>query len=210
MLHRRGGANFLWKWSLAFSQRVQSWFHLTRESLGAFWQTPKGVVMYLFTEKCLLFSHSTIKAWLMKCCRDGCPSGRFYHLHRGTLEFHRVLGHLPDQGPSPPIAQFGRTSSSRLSLSGSKQIWTMIEATVFLGTFNAADIFWYPSPDRCLNKILSLSSTDSSVNLMVWFLTCTVNCGSSWLINWIYHRWTPSCRIILKTCFHLFIMGYCV
>jgi hypothetical protein len=22
---------------------------------------------------------------LLECCRDGCPSGRFSHLHRGTL-----------------------------------------------------------------------------------------------------------------------------
>ena len=32
---------------------------------------------------------------------------------------HRVLGHLADQGPSPPIAQFGRAASSRKSLGGS-------------------------------------------------------------------------------------------
>ena len=60
----------------------------------------------------------------MECCRDGCPSGRFFHLHRGTLELsqsdHRVLGHIPDQGPSPPIAQFGQAASSRKSLGGSK------------------------------------------------------------------------------------------
>ena len=31
-----------------------------------------------------------------------------------------VLGHLPDQGPSPPIAQFGRAASSRKSLVRSK------------------------------------------------------------------------------------------
>ena len=31
-----------------------------------------------------------------------------------------VLGHLPEQGPSPPIAQFGRAASSRNSLGGSK------------------------------------------------------------------------------------------
>jgi hypothetical protein len=30
-----------------------------------------------------------------------------------------------------------------------------MEATVFLGTFNAADIFWYPSPDLWLDTILS-------------------------------------------------------
>ena len=33
---------------------------------------------------------------------------------------HRVLGHLPDQGPSPPIAQIGGVASSRKSLGGSK------------------------------------------------------------------------------------------
>jgi hypothetical protein len=31
---------------------------------------------------------------------------------------HRVLGHLPYQGPSPLIAQFGRAASSRKSLGG--------------------------------------------------------------------------------------------
>jgi hypothetical protein len=44
---------------------------------------------------------------LEECCKDGCPSGRFSHFHRGTLELcqsdHRVLGHLPDQGPSPRL-----------------------------------------------------------------------------------------------------------
>jgi hypothetical protein len=54
----------------------------------------------------------------------GFPSGRSYHLHRGTLELcqsdHRVLGHLPDQGPSAPIARFGWAASSRKSLGGSK------------------------------------------------------------------------------------------
>ena len=32
---------------------------------------------------------------------------------------HRVLGHLPDQGPSPLIARLGRAASSRKSLGGS-------------------------------------------------------------------------------------------
>jgi hypothetical protein len=31
----------------------------------------------------------------------------------------------------------------------------MMEATVFLGTLNAAEHFWYPSPDLCLDTILS-------------------------------------------------------
>jgi hypothetical protein len=46
----------------------------------------------------------------------------------------------------------------------------MMEATVFLGTFNAAEMFWYLSPDLCLDTILSWSSTDNSFDLMAWFL----------------------------------------
>ena len=46
----------------------------------------------------------------------------------------------------------------------------MMEATVILGTFNAADVFWYSSPDVCLDTILSRSSTDNYFNLMAWFL----------------------------------------
>ena len=33
---------------------------------------------------------------------------------------YRVFGHLPDQGPSPPIAQFGRAAGFRKCLGGSK------------------------------------------------------------------------------------------
>ena len=46
----------------------------------------------------------------------------------------------------------------------------LMEATVFLGTFNAADLFWYSSPDLYLDTILSRSSTDNSFDLMAWFL----------------------------------------
>ena len=37
----------------------------------------------------------------------------------------------------------------------------MMEATMFLGTFNAAEMFWYPSSDLCLDRMLSR---------MAWFL----------------------------------------
>ena len=77
-----------------------------------------------FTEEWLPSGHSTIKAWLVECCRDSCPSGRLSHLHRGTLELyqsdHWVLGPLHDQGPSSPIAQLGRATSFRKSLGGFK------------------------------------------------------------------------------------------
>ena len=39
-----------------------------------------------------------------------------------------------------------------------------MEATVFLGTFNAAEFFWYLSP------ILFRNSTDNSFDLIAWFL----------------------------------------
>ena len=52
----------------------------------------------------------------------------------------------------------------------------MMEATVFLGTFNAAEMFWYPSPDLYLDIILSRSSKDNSQFLrphgLVFALTC--------------------------------------
>ena len=53
----------------------------------------------------------------------------------------------------------------------------MMEATVFLGTFNAAEMFWYPSPDltqSCLGALRKIPSTS-------WLgvaLTCTVSCGT--------------------------------
>ena len=39
-------------------------------------------------------------------------------------------------------------------------------ATVVLGTFNATEIFWYPSPDLCLDTILSWCTTDDSFDLL--------------------------------------------
>jgi hypothetical protein len=48
----------------------------------------------------------------------------------------------------------------------------MMEATVFLGTFNAAEMFWYPSPDMHLNTVLSRSSIDNAFAFMAWFLLC--------------------------------------
>jgi hypothetical protein len=42
----------------------------------------------------------------------------------------------------------------------------MMETTVFLGTFNAAEMFWYPSPDLFLDTILSQGSMDNSFDLM--------------------------------------------
>jgi hypothetical protein len=83
---------------------------------------------------------------------------------------HLVLGHLPDQGPSAPTAQFGRRPAiGRVVELPNFFNLRMMEANVFIGTFNAAEMFWHPSPDLCLETILSQNSTDNSFNLMAWF-----------------------------------------
>uniref|UniRef100_A0A8C7KWB5 Transmembrane protein 160 n=1 Tax=Oncorhynchus kisutch TaxID=8019 RepID=A0A8C7KWB5_ONCKI len=61
----------------------------------------------------------------------------FWQVLQSPQSDQRVLRHLPDQGRSLPIGQFVRATSSRM------------EATVFLGTFNAAEMFWYPSLELC-------------------------------------------------------------
>ena len=69
-------------------KKVQSWFRQNREycfSLSESLLVPFGKLQagchVPFTEEWLPSGHST-----MKCCRVVCPSGRFSHLHRGTLE----------------------------------------------------------------------------------------------------------------------------
>ena len=47
---------------------------------------------------------------------------------------------------------------------------------MLFGTFNAAEMFLYSSPDLCLNTILSQRSTDNSFDFMVSALT--VNSGT--------------------------------
>ena len=54
----------------------------------------------------------------------------------------------------------------------------MMVATVFMGTFNAADIFWYPSPDLGLDNILSL------YRQVYAFPNHVQSIG-------VHHRWTP-------------------
>lgn len=93
-------------------------------------QTPGGLYR-------LLPGHSTIPAWLVKCCRNGCPSERF------TSVFSRAGGY---------------------------KLLHFMEVAVLTGTFNAANISVCPSPDLCLNTILSWMPTDNLLDIMVWFV----------------------------------------
>ena len=158
-----------------------------------------------FTEEWLPSVHSTIKAWLVECCRDGCLYGRFSHLHRGTLELcqsgHQVLGHFPDQTLFHWSLSLARWPALGRVL-GVPNLFhlRMMEATVFLGTFNAVDIFWYPSPDLCLDTILSRSSTDSSFNLLAWFLlwhALSNQIKSNYICHMHQiHRCSPYCEML--------------
>ena len=119
----------------------------------------------------------------MECCRDGCPSGRFSHLHRGTLELiqsnHWVLGHPPDQGPSTPIAQFGWAVTSRKSLCGSILLPFQNDGGhCVLGDLHCCITVLVPFPRSVPRRILSRSSTDNSLDIMAFALTCTDNCGN--------------------------------
>jgi hypothetical protein len=85
MLHRRIGARFPPEVTLCIQAK--------EFNLGFI--RPKNVVSHglivfrcplansKWTVMCLLLA--TLTAWLVECCRDGFPSGRFSHLHRGTL-----------------------------------------------------------------------------------------------------------------------------
>ena len=93
-----------------------------------------------FTEEWCPSGQSTIKTWLVGCCRDGCPSGRFSHLHRGTLE--------DCQWPSvtSAIPQFGRAASSRVSVVPNFFHLRMMEATVLFDDLQCCRNFLVPFP----------------------------------------------------------------
>ena len=121
----------------------------------------------------------------MECCRYGCPSGsstisseELWSSVRLTIGF---LVTSLTKALLPRLLSFAQWPAlGRVLVVLNFFHLGMVDATVFLGTFNAADSFWYPFPDLCLGSILSRSSMDNSFYLMAWFfLTCTVNCGSS-------------------------------
>ena len=94
---------------------------------------------------------------------------------------HRVLGHLPDQGPSPPNAQFGCAASSRKSLGGSKLLpFKNYGAHCVLGDHQCCQHFLVPfrrSVPRH-NLVSELYRQFLGPHGLVFALTCNVNCGT--------------------------------
>ena len=136
---------------------------------------------------CAFSGHSIIKAWLVECCREGCPSGRFSHLHRGSLELcqtdHRVLGHLPDQGPFPSIDQFGRAANTRKSLGGSKLLSFKNDGVhCVLKDLQCCRNVLVPLPLSVPrhNPVSEVYGQFLRPHGLVFGLTCNVNCGNLW------------------------------
>ncbi len=130
----------------------QSWFpsnmmlrievHQTREScfsesegpLGAFLQMPS--VFCVFTEERIEFGHTAIKP---RCsCSDVCPSVGFTYDHGAQLEW-------PLGSCSPVLHQLlslaGRPALGRVLVVPNFFHLIIMEATVFLGNFSAAEFF---------------------------------------------------------------------
>ena len=136
-----------------------------------------------FTKEWLPSSHSAIKARLVECCRDGYPSGRFYNLHRETLELcqtgHWVLGHLPAQGHLPQLVSL----AWRPPLGGSKLLpFKNDGGHHVLGDLQSCRQVLVPFPRSVPrhNPVSALYGQFLQPHGLVFApqLTCTVNCGT--------------------------------
>jgi hypothetical protein len=124
-----------------------------------------------------------------------------------SVSDHWVLGDVPDEGPSPPIAQFGRATISRKSFGDSKLLPCKNEGChCVLGDLQCYRNVLVPfsrSTQSCLGTLRSVPSTSwlgfcsdmlclalSTVGLYIDRCAFSKSCP----VNWIYHRWTPSCR----------------
>ena len=92
-----------------------------------------------------------------------------------SVSDHRVIGHLPDQGHFPPVAQFGGADSSRKSIGGSKRwrplcSWGPSMPQNYFGTLPQI----CASTQSCVGALRTIPSTHG----LVFVLTCTVICGT--------------------------------
>ena len=200
---------FLQTWRLAFrpkssilvSSNQRILFLMVWESFRCLLANSKLTVMCLFYEEWLPSGHSTIKAWsvedaekvvLLEC--SPISTEELWSSVRVTIGF--LVNSLTKALLPGLLSLAGRPDLGRVLAVPNFLHLRMMEATVFLGTFNAAEMFWYPSPNLCLDTILFLSSTDNYFDLVVfdWQALSTVGpyidkCLPHVLS--IYHRWTP-------------------
>ena len=127
-----------------------------------------------FTEEWLPSGHSTIKAYWWSAAEmvvllEGSPISTEGLWSSVRVAIGLLVTSLTKVLLSRLLSLAGQRALGRVLVVPNFFHLRMMEATVSLGTFNAAD-FWYPSSDLCLNTILSRSSTDNSFDLMAWFL----------------------------------------
>ena len=90
-----------------------------------------------------------------------------------------TIGHLPDQGPSPLISQFGRAASSRKSLGGSKLLpFKNDGGHSVLGDLQCCNNVLVPLPRSVSrhNPVSELYRQFLRPHGLIFTLTCTVNC----------------------------------
>ena len=152
-----------------------------------------------FTKGWLPSGHSTINAWLVECCRDGCPSSteELYSSVRVTIGFWVTS---LTRALLPWLLSLARQPSlERVLMVPNFFYLRMMEATMFLGTFNAAEMCPRSVPRH--NPVSELYGQILQRFGLVFALTCghrQVCLSKSCPINWIYHRWTPKLKKHLK------------
>ncbi len=135
------------------------------------------------TEERLPSGHSAIKPRLVEGCSDGWLSTTFSHLPNASLELSHsdlwVLLYLSHQGSSPPIAQFGRTASSRKGSGRPKRLpFKDYGGHCALRNLKCSRIFFCNLGQICALPQFCLWALQA-VPLTSWFsfaLTCTVSC----------------------------------
>ena len=104
-----------------------------------------------------------------------------------SVSDHRVLGHLADQCPSTPIAQFAWAASSRKSLGGSKRYLYFKNdgGHCVLGDLQCCRHILVPFPRSVPrhNPVFDLYGQFLRPHGLVFALTYTVNCGT------LYRQW---------------------
>ncbi len=139
------------------------------------------------TEERLPSGHSAIKPRLVEGCSDGWLSTTFSHLPNASLELSHsdlwVLLYLSHQGSSPPIAQFGRTASSRKGSGRPKRLPKRLPFKDYGGHCALRNLKcsrnFFVTLARSVPCHNSVSELLQAVPLTSWFsfaLTCTVSC----------------------------------
>ena len=166
---------FLQTWRLAFrpnssilissDQRIL--FLMIWESLGVVWQTPSGLsyAFYWGVASVWPLYHKGLSGAEMVVLLDGSPisTEELRSSVRVTVGF---LVTSLTKALLPQLLSLARhTALGRVLVVPNFFHLTMMEASVFLVTFNAADIFWYPSPKSVPHP-----------HGLVFAPTCMVNC----------------------------------